>query len=206
MSGARECGVCWYLYDPGVGDDVWQIEPGTPFEALPEHWRCPKCDSPKDRFLPPMDEPPAPPVGAVQIAYEQAAQRMKDLPIFNPALTVETVGFRAFEGGLLGIVITPWFMNLDLLPGPSATPTAPGEKRTHLLPAGPCEFIGARLEGVGPIESCSLFSPMPQFESALQARAVAEEALALLWTPPVQENPQPSLPTRRDLFGRLLPR
>jgi [NiFe] hydrogenase assembly HybE family chaperone len=208
MSGARECGVCWYLYDPGVGDGVWQIEPGTPFEALPEHWRCPKCDAPKDRFLVPKDATPEPAVEALVAAYDKAAQRMRDLPVFNPALRVETVGFRDFEGGLLGSVITPWFMNLDLVPGPGAAqPSAPGEKRTHLLPAGPCEFIGARLEGVGPIESCSLFSPMPQFESALEARAVAEEALALLLTPPVQESPPPpSLPSRRDLFGRLLPR
>ena len=28
---------------PGAGDPVWQVAPGTPFEALPPHWSCPNC-------------------------------------------------------------------------------------------------------------------------------------------------------------------
>ncbi len=46
-----ECGVCWEVYDPAQGDDVWQVPPGTPFAALPEHWRCPRCDAAQERFL-----------------------------------------------------------------------------------------------------------------------------------------------------------
>lgn len=46
-----ECGICWYVYDPQKGDDVWQVEPGTPFRALPEDWRCPTCDAPKHKFM-----------------------------------------------------------------------------------------------------------------------------------------------------------
>jgi rubredoxin len=46
-----ECGVCWQVYDPAVGDDVWQIPPGTPFSALPDEWRCPCCDAPRSKFL-----------------------------------------------------------------------------------------------------------------------------------------------------------
>jgi rubredoxin len=46
-----ECGICWWIYDPAVGDPVWQIPPDTPFAALPEHWRCPHCDAPKYRFM-----------------------------------------------------------------------------------------------------------------------------------------------------------
>lgn len=46
-----ECGICWWIYDPAVGDPVWQIPPGTPFAVLPEHWRCPHCDAPKYRFM-----------------------------------------------------------------------------------------------------------------------------------------------------------
>jgi rubredoxin len=47
----RECKICWHVYDPALGDEVWQIAPGTAFEALPEHWRCPVCDAAKDAFL-----------------------------------------------------------------------------------------------------------------------------------------------------------
>ncbi|MBS1168080.1 MAG: Rubredoxin-type Fe(Cys)4 protein [Proteobacteria bacterium] len=46
-----ECGVCWTVYDPAEGDDVAQVEPGTPFEALPDDWRCPHCDGSKLKFL-----------------------------------------------------------------------------------------------------------------------------------------------------------
>ncbi len=46
-----ECGVCWHVYDPAEGDPVWQIEPGVPFADLPEYWRCPECDAPREKFL-----------------------------------------------------------------------------------------------------------------------------------------------------------
>jgi rubredoxin len=46
-----ECGVCWQVYDPAVGDPVWQIAPGVPFEELPEHWCCPNCDAAQIKFL-----------------------------------------------------------------------------------------------------------------------------------------------------------
>ena len=46
-----ECRICWHVYDPAEGDPVWQIEQGTPFSALPEHWSCPNCAATKDQFL-----------------------------------------------------------------------------------------------------------------------------------------------------------
>jgi rubredoxin len=46
-----ECKICWYVYEPTQGDDYWQIPPGTPFAALPEHWTCPNCDADKSGFL-----------------------------------------------------------------------------------------------------------------------------------------------------------
>jgi rubredoxin len=46
-----ECGVCWHVYDPAEGDPVWQIEPGTPFAALPEHWSCPRCSAERHKFM-----------------------------------------------------------------------------------------------------------------------------------------------------------
>lgn len=46
-----ECGVCWTVYDPVAGDAIWQVEPGTPFEELPEHWSCPSCAAERTKFL-----------------------------------------------------------------------------------------------------------------------------------------------------------
>jgi rubredoxin len=48
---SMECGICWYVYDPAKGDDVWQVPPGTPFSALSEDWRCPNCDAPLSKFM-----------------------------------------------------------------------------------------------------------------------------------------------------------
>ena len=46
-----KCTKCGYTYDPEVGDPKHGIEPGTPFEDLPEEWKCPRCRKPKDQFV-----------------------------------------------------------------------------------------------------------------------------------------------------------
>lgn len=46
-----ECKICWWVYDPVDGDPVWQIAAGTPFSALPAHWRCPQCDGEAEQFM-----------------------------------------------------------------------------------------------------------------------------------------------------------
>jgi len=51
-----ECKVCWYVYDPALGDSVWQIEPGTPFAQLPKHWTCPVCACEQEQFMVLPDE------------------------------------------------------------------------------------------------------------------------------------------------------
>ncbi|MGE0673947.1 rubredoxin [Methylibium sp. Pch-M] len=51
-AGARlECKICWWVYDPALGDPVWQIDPGTSFSDLPPHWRCPQCDGDAEQFM-----------------------------------------------------------------------------------------------------------------------------------------------------------
>ncbi len=37
------CETCWFIYDPARGDPEHGIEPGTPFESIPQEWRCPDC-------------------------------------------------------------------------------------------------------------------------------------------------------------------
>jgi rubredoxin len=53
-----ECKICWTVYDPAVGDEVWQVPPGTPFAELPAHWTCPNCSAQKQDFLVIHDPPP----------------------------------------------------------------------------------------------------------------------------------------------------
>lgn len=44
------CTSCGYVYDPEEGDPDNGIEPGIPFEQLPEEWICPWCGVTKDEF------------------------------------------------------------------------------------------------------------------------------------------------------------
>ena len=44
------CEVCGYEYDPEIGDPDNGIAAGTPFEELPEDWKCPLCAVGKELF------------------------------------------------------------------------------------------------------------------------------------------------------------
>jgi rubredoxin len=46
------CSVCGYVYDPEEGDPNNGVEPGTPFEKLPDDWVCPVCGALKEQFEP----------------------------------------------------------------------------------------------------------------------------------------------------------
>ncbi len=45
-----KCTVCGYIYDPEKGDPESGVNPGTPFEELPDDWECPVCGVGKDDF------------------------------------------------------------------------------------------------------------------------------------------------------------
>ena len=45
-----QCRECLTIYDEEMGDPQQQIEPGTPFNALPESYRCPTCGEGKGAF------------------------------------------------------------------------------------------------------------------------------------------------------------
>ncbi len=47
-----KCDVCGWEYDPQTGDPDNGVEPGTPFEKLPDDWTCPVCGAGKDDFSP----------------------------------------------------------------------------------------------------------------------------------------------------------
>jgi [NiFe] hydrogenase assembly HybE family chaperone len=107
---------------------------------------------------------------------------MQDVPLCNHALRVEAVSFRRTDDGWLGVLVTPWFMNLLLLParGGHWTHMVLGAKRWHRFASGDYEVFGSEEEGVGEYHYFSLFSPMAGFSSQDEARSVALAALALL--------------------------
>jgi [NiFe] hydrogenase assembly HybE family chaperone len=108
---------------------------------------------------------------------------MAGLDLVNPALAVEAVAFAPWDEHWLGVMLTPWFMNLTLLPrNPHAwRPLAAGAKRRHSFPAGEYEFVGANDAMLGAYQVCSLFSPMHEFADQETARLVATLARAALF-------------------------
>ena len=44
------CVICGYTYNPEEGDPSMGIPPGTPFEELPEDYKCPICNASKEYF------------------------------------------------------------------------------------------------------------------------------------------------------------
>ncbi len=152
-----------------------------------------------------------------------AATRMTGVGLLNPALAVEAVGFRSWRGDWVGVLITPWFMNLICLPGPDAAWEAQssGSKRDVELPAGSYEFLAADEDELGAYLTSSLFSPMFEFADMDGARAVAQAVLEELFTPAVPQPAPPQAPeglsakleypeghkqpvSRRGFFGALL--
>jgi flavin reductase (DIM6/NTAB) family NADH-FMN oxidoreductase RutF/rubredoxin len=49
-NGTYTCSICGFQYDPEEGDPSSGIPPGTPFEDLPEDYKCPICNAGKDYF------------------------------------------------------------------------------------------------------------------------------------------------------------
>jgi [NiFe] hydrogenase assembly HybE family chaperone len=135
------------------------------------------------------------PSAALEAAYRAVALRMAGLPVVNPALEVQAVGFQPWQGHWLGIVITPWFMNLTLAPQvPGQWVALPlGDKRRLRFPAGDFEFISANDAAFGDFQVCSLFSPMHDFADRAAAHLVAQLSLQALFDPVHAElPPQPA--------------
>lgn len=108
--------------------------------------------------------------------------RMDGVPVMNTALSVRLLGLRSWDGFWLGTLLTPWFMNLILLPEtPDDTPLASGTKRTFRFPAGSFEFIRGEEAGIGGYWMCSLFSPVFEFEDHETAEACGLSALEELF-------------------------
>jgi rubredoxin len=47
-----KCRVCGHIYDPNEGDKKGNIKPGTPFEDVPNNWKCPVCGVGKGEYEP----------------------------------------------------------------------------------------------------------------------------------------------------------
>ena len=130
---------------------------------------------------------------AVTARIEDAFRRvhdtaMRDLPIANPRLAVEVLGTRPWQDHWLAVLLTPWCMNLMLVPDPSC-PCLRGEGDTQWWPfaSGDYPFVVHHCHRLGCYHASSLFSPMFAFTTQAEAEAVAWQTLAQLHRPPERD-------------------
>lgn len=160
------------------------------------------------------------PVAAARVArlidrFRAIDPTMADLPLYNGKLTVEGYGFQRDGDQIVGVLITPWFMNIVVLPvaAEAIDPNGYGKSKMITLAGGafPCLYNGD--PAVGAFWGHSLHSPMDVFVSMDQARAEAKLRLAHALTAPeppkapvVAERSGETLANsgRRTLFTGLL--
>ena len=119
-------------------------------------------------------------VEALESIYNQIyKERMADVPITNDKIEVSAIAFQRWQESYLGVMITPWFMNLMLLPGETENWDDKQElsARTHTFPSGNYEFITGFEPDIGKYQMCSLFSPMFEFTDNDAAIETAEAAI-----------------------------
>lgn len=142
-------------------------------------------------------------VASLQQAFEHiAATRMAGLPLVHPRLAVATVDFQTQDDDVaLGVLVTPWCMNLVRLPLREGVAVLEVGQRAARDVGERCfDFIGAHEPGIGGFESASLFSPMAEFADQPAALATAAAVLKALRGAQLS---RPAQPARRGfLFGR----
>ncbi|MDR2220622.1 MAG: [NiFe]-hydrogenase assembly chaperone HybE [Methylobacillus sp.] len=117
-------------------------------------------------------------IATLEAVFDEIARsRMAGLPIVNPALRVEAVGFREWQERYAGVLVTPWSISLVLLPGQDATleQLAPDKRATWEFPSGSYEFMGLVEPLLGTCQICPLISPVTEFADHASASELAQE-------------------------------
>jgi [NiFe] hydrogenase assembly HybE family chaperone len=130
-------------------------------------------------------------------------EQMQGIPLLNPALQVQTIGFQHYQERPIGILITPWMMNLVLLPNEKDdwSDLKLGDKQHHRLPANEFRFMVNEIDGIGLCQTHSLYSPMHEFMNQEHAVAAAESFMQTLMVE--VEEPETD-PHDEELLGRIL--
>jgi [NiFe] hydrogenase assembly HybE family chaperone len=144
------------------------------------------------------------PVDKLVAAYRDLIQpRMVGLPMYNPMLEVEAVGFEQHDHLLCGVLVAPWFMNLVLLPTAGFPwSEAAGKNFKVTFPAGEYEFMPSAPEGIEAHFSLPLFTTVEGFNDQGTARSVALDVLRRLYL----DTPDPDQADPLDVSHRGMQR
>ncbi|MDP1526280.1 MAG: [NiFe]-hydrogenase assembly chaperone HybE [Rhodocyclaceae bacterium] len=134
-------------------------------------------------------------------------ERWAGMPMLNPTLAVAAVGFERKENEWRGVLVTPWGINLLLLPATADWARPASHERTfRQYAAGSFAFLGNHEDGLGNYLTCPLIHSVSHFVDQETAVMTARACLiALDMAPPVPEVPPrdpeaPESPARRGFF------
>ena len=130
-------------------------------------------------------------------------EQMQGIPLLNPMLRVETLGFQEWQGRVIGIVITPWLMNLVMLPNEEDDWEGMelGDKQPHTFPSRSYKFMVNEIDGIGTCQTHSLYSPMHEFVNQDHAIAAAQSFLDTLM---VERELTEEERVDEELLGRIM--
>ena len=150
-----------------------------------------------------MQDPQAAAERFAEVFEKVHREQMQGLPLLNTRLRVETFGFQPHKGRIIGILITPWLMNVVMLPaeGDDWDGMELGHKQPQDFPAGTYKFMINEVEGIGRYQTHSLYSPMREFTSQGHAVAAAEAFLRQAMEPAVESE---HAEVDEDLLGRVM--
>ena len=131
--------------------------------------------------------------------------RMQGLPFLNANLEVEAVGFEETDEHEIGVLVSPWFINLVLLPGSDEwDDAAQGDVAEWTFPSGKIDFTVCQDETLGTYLTAVLFRAVVDFPDQATARAVAAEVIETLRRAPDPDaEPAGKRVSRRELFTQL---
>lgn len=153
----------------------------------------------------------ASPVAEITQAFRRIElDQMHGLPVCNGCLTTEIVGLTRFGHYWVGALITPWTLQLLLLPATAeAECLVEGDHRTLEFPQGPVVFMASENADLGVYLACSLMSPLHDFPSQEVIRQTAQEVMELLFQPPAKKDQgtavKVAMPGRLDIEREAKP-
>jgi [NiFe] hydrogenase assembly HybE family chaperone len=141
-------------------------------------------------------------LSALELAFNAIAeQRMAGVAVMHPRVHVQADPFVLLDAQMaLGVLITPWFMNLLRLPLTRSDERRVGAQATHHIGAHVIEFTSAFEAAIGAFECCSVYSPLTQFEDHAAVHATAQALMRAL-LPAGADDVKPALGRRALLFG-----
>ena len=145
-----------------------------------ESTSAPALSPSSSRAVTPWTEDPA-------VSLEAYCRRLLAAGAVDPAacngtLQIAAVGFARHAGDWLGVVVTPWCLDLFLLPGGGSLwgDIPAGQRRYVTLPGGTLPFTAVDDLELGPYQHTPLIAPVTALPDMATALRLAREAVATL--------------------------